>query len=69
MRRCVVCRYRPAESGVGCAACKAEKRRLDALHDRFRREEPAAARDGRELRVELYAAVVGLRGTLFEARG
>jgi hypothetical protein len=66
MRRCVVCRHRPADAGVECEACKQEKRRLDALHDRFKRQEPEADRAGRALRVELYTTVRELGGALFE---
>ena len=67
MRRCVVesCDNQ-VSTGVECDRCKAEKRRLDELHDWFRRNDPEADDDGRELRVMLYAAVVGIGGGLFE---
>lgn len=66
MRACVWC-HRPFDApGVECAECKAEKRRLRDLHAADYRCAPEADGEGRELRVELYRAVVERGGTLFE---
>lgn len=63
-----LCR-RPVSSGVMCDQCKAEIRRLNKLHLAYDRQlceaEREDARRAKAFRVDFYAAVVRLGGSIF----
>lgn len=61
---CVDC-HRASTKSI-CERCKAERRRLHAIHLLFGRAACPADAAAKELRVELYAAAVARGGRLFD---
>lgn len=67
---CATCGENPvSQNGNECEACQEHQRHLTALHRWARRHESPADDQGRELRVQLYAAVVAAGGAIFEKAG